>query len=236
MKKIKILTLFPEIFTPWKDHSIIGRATKDQKVNIDIINFRDYSDDKKHKTVDDTPYGGGDGMLLKVQPIRDCLKTNSNKRTHKILLSPHGTTFNQAKAQELASKDEILFICGHYEGFDQRIESYVDEVISVGNFITTGGEVVAMLLADAIIRNYPKVIKKGSLDNDSFTNDLLDYDSYTRPFDYEGNKVPLVLLSGDHKEIADWRKQNQEDKTKKYKPDMWKQYLKNKNHGGKHEK
>ena len=206
--RIDILTLFPEMFNGFVTESIIKRAIEKEKVRINIINFRDYTDDP-HGKVDDTPFGGGPGMVLKVQPIYDALEDIKTDDSYIILLTPSGKTFNQVKAQNLTKYKHLILICGHYEGFDDRIKLLVDEEISIGNFILTGGELPAMMISDAVIRLLDGVINRESLESESFTNDLLDYPVYTKPRDFKGMSVPEVLLSGDHKKIEEYRKQEQ---------------------------
>lgn len=206
--RIDILTLFPEMFNGFVTESIIKRAIEKEKVRINIINFRDYTDDP-HGKVDDTPFGGGPGMVLKVQPIYDALEDIKTDDSYIILLTPSGKTFNQVKAQNLTKYKHLILICGHYEGFDDRIKLLVDEEISIGNFILTGGELPAMMISDAVIRLLEGVINKESLESESFTNDLLDYPVYTKPREFKGMSVPDVLLSGDHKRIEEYRKQEQ---------------------------
>ena len=206
--KIDILTLFPEMFNGFLTESIIKRAIEKKKIKINIINFRDYTTDP-HGKVDDTPFGGGAGMVLQIQPIYDALEHLKTKDSHIILLTPTGTTFNQKKAEQLSQKKHIIIICGHYEGFDDRIKLLVDEEISIGDFILTGGELPAMMISDAVIRLIDGVISKESLESESFSKDLLDYPVYTKPRDFKGMKVPEVLLSGNHKKIEEYRKQQQ---------------------------
>ena len=206
--RIDILTLFPEMFNGFVTESIIKRAIEKEKVRINIINFRDYTDDP-HGKVDDTPCGGGPGMVLKVQPIYDALEDIKTDDSYIILLTPSGKTFNQVKAQNLTKYKHLILICGHYEGFDDRIKLLVDEEISIGNFILTGGELPAMMISDAVIRLLDGVINRESLESESFTNDLLDYPVYTKPREFKGMTVPDVLLSGDHKRIEEYRKQEQ---------------------------
>lgn len=202
--QIDILTLFPESFTGFLTQSIIKRAISKEKVKINIINFRDYTDDP-HGKVDDTPFGGGAGMVLKIQPIYDALNAIKTKDSHIILLSPSGTTFKQTKAKELTNYKHLILICGHYEGFDDRIKNLIDEEISIGDFILTGGELPAMMISDAVIRLLEGVINKDSLESESFNTNLLDYPVYTKPRDFKGMKVPEVLINGDHKLIEEYR-------------------------------
>lgn len=200
--KINILTLFPKMFIGFMNESIIARAIKAKAVEINIIDIRDYCYDK-HKQADDIPFGGGNGMVLKPEPLFRALENNSGKV---IYTSPQGRTLNQDLVRKLVLEDEITIIAGHYEGIDERvIEKKVDIEISLGDFVLTGGELPAMVISDAIIRLLPNVIKKESYENDSFFNGLLDYPHYTRPAEYEGLTVPEILISGNHKKIDEWR-------------------------------
>lgn len=218
--KIDILTLFPNFFNGILNESIIKRAIENKQVEINIINFREYSP-LSNKQVDDTPYGGGAGMLLRCEPIFLALDTIKEKDSYIILLSPEGSTYNQKKALELKKYKHIIIICGHYEGFDERIKSQVDEIISIGDYILTGGEIAAMAITDSIIRLIPGVINENSLLTESFNNNLLDYPQYTKPAEYRGLKVPDILLSGNHELINEFRKKEQIKKTKELRPDLW---------------
>ncbi|BAQ54178.1 tRNA (guanosine(37)-N1)-methyltransferase TrmD [Mycoplasmopsis arginini] len=216
--KINILTLFPEYFETFKSYSIIAKAIKLGHLELNIIDFRNFSREKRNK-VDDTVYGGGDGMLLQVEPIDLALETVPN--SYKILVSPQGKTFDQKKAHELAKHSEITLVCGHYEGFDERVLNFVDEELSIGDFILTGGEIPAMVISEAIARLVPGVLRKGSHQNESFENDgLLDFPQYTKPAEYKGLKVPEVLLSGNHKLIKEWREKHAYLKTLKNRKDI----------------
>ena len=206
--KIDILTLFPEMFKGFLSESIIKRAIDKKKVEINIINFRDFSNDP-HKNVDDTPFGGGPGMVLTCQPIFDAVESIKTEDSHVILLTPSGTRYTETKAKELKNYKHLIFICGHYEGFDDRIRVLVDEEISIGDFVLTGGELPAMVISDSVIRLLDGVITKESLDSESFEDDLYDYPVYTKPRVFRGMEVPEVLLSGDHKKIEEYRKEMQ---------------------------
>ena len=197
--RIKVLSLFPKMFDGILNESIIKRAIDDKKVNIDVIDLRSYSKDK-HNKVDDTIYGGGAGMLIKCEPVFDAIDDLKTKNTKVIMLSPDGVKYNQEKAYELSKEKNIILLCGHYEGFDERINTVVDEKISIGDYVLTGGEIPAMAIIDSVTRLLPGVINEESHLNDSFNNDLLDYPQYTKPKEYRGMKVPDVLLSGDHKD------------------------------------
>lgn len=217
--KIDILTLFPEMFRGVFSSSIIKRALEKELVQINIHNFRDYSLDS-HKKVDDTPYGGGCGMVLMVQPIYDAVMKLKTDDSLVILLSPDGKTYNQEMAYSLSLKKHLIIICGHYEGYDERIKSICDMVVSVGDFVLTGGEIASMLLVDSITRLLPGVIKEESHLLDSFNDNLLDYPTYTKPREFKNMKVPEVLLSGDHKKIEEYRNNERIKKTKELRPDL----------------
>lgn len=220
MLKIKILTLFPTFFDSFKETSIIKRAIDKQQVSIETIDFREYTLDK-HNNVDDTCYGGGAGMLLSCQPIVDCIKANKQDNSKVLMMSPQGKTFNQKMARELvASNEEIIILCGHYEGFDERIRDYVDEEVSIGDFVLTGGEVGALVISDALTRLNDGVIRTDSHEDDSFENGLLEYPQYTKPVEYDGKKVPDVLLSGHHENIRKWRLKESLRKTYLRRPDL----------------
>lgn len=217
--KITILTLFPEFFTSFLTTSIIKRAIDSNKVEVEIINFRDYTNDR-HLHVDDTPYGGGQGMLLSCQPIVDCLKKMKTKDSITLMLTPEGTTFTQTKAIEFSNIKHLILLCGHYEGFDDRISYYVDQKISLGDFILTGGEPVAQVIADAVIRLLDGVILADSHQDDSFETGLLEYPQYTKPAVFEGLAVPEVLLSGHHENIRKWRLKESLKRTSQERPDL----------------
>lgn len=217
--KIDILTLFPDMFTGFLNESIISRAIESKKVEVNVINFRDFSLDPHHK-VDDTPYGGGPGMVLMPQPIYDAVEHLKTDDSLVILLTPDGEVYKQSKAFELAKFSHLIFICGHYEGFDDRIRLLADMELSIGDYVLTGGEIPAMAISDSIIRLLPGVIKEESYLEESFQNQLLDYPTYTKPRNFRGMEVPEVLLSGNHKEIALWRKNEQIKKTKERRSDL----------------
>lgn len=219
MLKIDILTLFPNMYTGAFSESIIKRAIDLGKVEINIHNFRDYSNDLHHK-VDDTPYGGGNGMVLTCQPIFDCVKSIRKENSKVILLTPDGELYKQEMAYNLALEGHLILICGHYEGFDERIRTICDLEISIGDYVLTGGEIPSMVLVDSIVRLLPGVIEEGSHINDSFNDNLLDYPTYTKPRVYQGLEVPEVLLSGDHKKIAEYRYNEAVKKTMKKRPDL----------------
>ena len=220
--KIDVLTLFPEMFTGVISSSIIKRAIDDNKIEINLHNFRDYSKDIHHK-VDDTPYGGGCGMILTCQPIFDCVNDLKDEESTVILLTPDGTPYKQEMANNLVKLKHLIIICGHYEGFDDRIRSICDMEISIGDYVLTGGEIPAMVLIDSVTRLIDGVINKESYQNDSFYNGLLDYPQYTKPREYNGLKVPDVLLSGNHKEIEKYRMEAALEKTRKRRCDLLKE-------------
>ena len=219
--KIDVLTLFPEMFTGVISSSIIKRAIDDNKIEINLHNFRDYSKDIHHK-VDDTPYGGGCGMILTCQPIFDCVNDLKDDESTVILLTPDGTPYKQEIANNLVKLKHLIIICGHYEGFDDRIRSICDMEISIGDYVLTGGEIPAMVLIDSVTRLIDGVINKESYQNDSFYNGLLDYPQYTKPREYNGLKVPDVLLSGNHKEIEKYRMEAALEKTRTRRCDLLK--------------
>ena len=224
MMKINILTLFPQMFDNFVSESIIKRAIKDEKVKIELNNLRDYADNK-HNQVDDTPYGGGSGMVLMCDPVFKAVEDLKKKNTKVIMMTPQGKKYTQEKAIELSKEKHLLIICGHYEGFDERISSIVDEEISIGDYILTGGEIPAMVVADSVTRLLKGVIDDESKESESFNDGLLDYPTYTKPREYKGMKVPDILLSGDHKKIDEWRREKQIEKTKEKRPDLLKKMV-----------
>ena len=217
--KIDILTLFPNMFDNFLTESIVKRAIANNKVIINIHNIRDYSKDT-HKKVDDYPFGGGEGMVLMPQPIFDAVNDLKTSDSYVILMTPQGIKYNQKKAYELSHKTHLIIICGHYEGFDERIRTLCDLELSIGDFILTGGELASMVITDSVVRLIDGVIDTNSHLNDSFNNNLLDYPVYTRPADYKGMKVPDVLLSGHHENIKKWRYEQSLKRTKERRPDL----------------
>lgn len=220
--RFDVLTLFPEMFDSLKT-SIIGRAVNNQILDLNLINFRDYSTDRL-KHVDDTPYGGGAGMVIKPQPIYDAYEDIVKKLDYKpkvVYMSPRGKLFNQKMAAELSREKHLIILCGHYEGIDQRIiDEIVDEEISIGDYILTGGELPAMVVIDTISRNIEGVLNNESIKDESFSDGLLEYPQYTRPEEFMGRKVPEVLLSGHHANIENWRKEQSLEITKERRPDL----------------
>ncbi len=223
--KITILTLFPKMFDGFLKESIIGRARKNEIVEIESVNIRDFGIGSR-KQVDDTPYGGGAGMVLRVdvleKAIRELKSNNKKQKKLVILLTPQGKKYHQKKARELSKyKGDIILVCGHYEGFDERIREYVDEEISIGDYVLTGGEIAAAVVTDSIVRLMPGVLgKEESHQNESFESVTLEHPHYTKPDEYDGKKVPDVLLSGHHAEISKWRREEAIKRTKKRRPDL----------------
>ena len=219
--KFNVLTLFPEMFEIL-NQSIIGKAIEKKLININLINIRDFSKDK-HKKVDDTPYGGGAGMVMKPDVVYDAYKSIKDKNAKVIYMSPQGKELNQKKVEELSKESHLIILCGHYEGIDQRVlDKIVDEEISIGDYVLTGGEIPAMVLIDSVSRYVKGVLKEESIKEESFSNGLLEYPQYTRPEEFEGMKVPEVLLSGHHENIDKWRKEKSLEITKKKRPDILK--------------
>ena len=223
--KIDILTLFPEMFAPLKT-SLIGKAQEKNIVDINIIDFREYSAEKHHK-VDDYPYGGGAGMLIQAQPIYDAIMPLKDANTKVVYMSPKGKVLTQDMVTKLASTEHLVLLCGHYEGIDQRaIDLCVDEEISIGDYVLTGGELPAMVLVDAVLRYIPEVLHSSeSVSEESHSDGLLEYPQYTHPRSFQGLEVPDVLLSGNHAEIKKWRDTQSLAMTRKMRPDMYRKYM-----------
>lgn len=219
--KIDILTLFPSMFDGFLNSSIIKRAIDRKIVEINVHDIRDYSKDKNHK-VDDYGYGGGAGMVLMPQPVVDAIEAYKKEDSLVILMCPQGKKYDQKQAFELKSEKHIIIVCGHYEGFDERIRKYCDLELSIGDYVLTGGEIPAMAITDSVTRLLDGVIEKESYLNESFNNNLLDYPVYTHPYDYRGDKVPDILLSGHHENIDKWRKEESIKRTKLRRPDLLK--------------
>lgn len=217
--RIDILSLFPEMFQGFLNDSIMKRAQEKGIVEFHVVNFRDYTLDP-HKKVDDYGYGGGAGMVLMPQPIVDAIEDLRTEDSRVLLMTPQGSVFKQSKALELTKYKHLIIVCGHYEGFDERIREFVDEEISIGDYVLTGGEVPCMAIVDSVVRLLDGVIEEASHQNDSFQEDLLDYPVYTKPVDFRGLKVPDVLLSGHHENIRKWRYEQQVAKTKDRRPDL----------------
>lgn len=219
--RIDILTLFPEMFSSVIGSSMLKRASERGLVQFNLHNIRDYSENK-HKNADDYPFGGGAGMVMLAQPVIDCLQTiQGTESAYKICLTPRGRTLTQKIAAELAEKPHLMLVCGHYEGMDERIMQYMDDEISIGDYVLTGGELPAMVLADCVIRFIPEVLGSGeSAQLESFSDGLLEYPQYTRPADFRGMKVPDVLLNGHHALIEKWRREQSLIKTMLNRPDL----------------
>ncbi len=222
--RFDVITIFPEMFAPALDESIIKRAQAKKKVTIRIHDLREYTKDK-HKKVDDRPFGGGPGMVMTPQPFFDAIKEiKGSRRARVILMSPSGKRLTQKLARDLAKQKNLIVLCGHYEGVDERVrEKLVDESISIGDYVLTGGEIPAMVLIDCVTRLIPGVVgKEASLEDESFEEDLLEYPHYTRPANFRGAKVPDVLLSGNHLAINKWRKEQARRVTRRNRPDLLK--------------
>ena len=217
--KISILTLFPNLFDNFKNESIIKRAIDKGIIEIEVINIRDFSTLNNHQ-VDDTPYGGGAGMVMRVDIVVDAIESVKTEESKVYLMTPAGKTFNQNMAYDLSHEKHIILVCGHYEGIDERITNFIDGEISIGDFVLTGGEIPAMVITDAVARLVDGVITKDSLSDESFTGDLLDYPTYTRPPEFRGLSVPDVLLSGHHENIDKWRMNERIKRTEDRRPDL----------------
>lgn len=217
--KFDVLTLFPEMFNCLNE-SITGRAIKNGKIDINLVNIRDFSNNK-HKKVDDTPYGGGAGMVMIPDVVYRAYQSVKDTNAKVIYMTPQGRTLDQRKVEKLSKEEHLIILCGHYEGIDQRvIDKIVDEEISIGDYVLTGGEIPAVVLIDSVSRYVDGVLKKDSIKEESFSNGLLEYPQYTRPEVFEGEKVPEILLSGNHQEINKWRKEQSFEITKKKRPDL----------------
>ena len=218
--KITVLTLFPDMFLPLKQ-SIVGRAVENGKLQIEAVKIRDYAQNK-HKKCDDYPFGGGAGMVMMPQPIASCMEAvDPDHKALRIFMSPRGKTLNQQTVQRLASAEDIVILCGHYEGVDQRaVDMFIDEEISIGDYVLTGGELPAMVLVDCVARYVDGVISGGSLVDESFSDGMLEYPQYTRPAVFRGIPVPEVLLSGNHADVDKWRREQSEKITRERRPDL----------------
>lgn len=221
--KFTILTLFPNVFVEYFNSSILKNAIDKKIVKIEIIDFRDFSSDK-HKKVDDSPFGGGPGMVIKLQPIVDAIKKYKTKDSLIVLLDPSGKQFNNEIIYNLKSFSHIILVCGHYEGFDERILNYIDCSISIGDYVLSGGELASMVIIDAVTRKINGTINKESLLSESFEDNLLDYPVYTRPENFDGFIVPKILLGGNHSQINEYRHEQRILKTKQYRDDLFKKY------------
>lgn len=228
--KINVMTLFPEIFNSYIGESMMKKAVDNNILAVNIYNIRDFSENK-HKKVDDYPFGGGAGMVMTPQPIlstyKHIIEENKLEKPRVIYLSPKGKTFTQDMAKSLSKEDNLIFLCGHYEGIDQRvIDMIVTDELSIGDYVLTGGELPALVMIDSISRLIPGVLNKSeSYEDETFEGDLLEYPQYTRPREYDGHKVPDVILSGNHQKIDQWRKEESEKLTKERRPDLWTSYI-----------
>ncbi len=227
--KVDVLTLFPEMFSGPLDESIIGRARETGRLELKIHPLRDWTHDR-HRTVDDKPFGGGPGMVLKPEPIFEAVESLATEQTHVVLFTPAGRRFDQSVAVELAQKGHLVLICASYEGVDERVrESLVDDEISIGDFVLTNGNLPAILVIDSVTRLLPGVLgDDASSADESFSHGLLEYPHYTRPAEFRGQKVPEVLLSGNHGEIEQWRREQAQERTRERRPDLWEQFNKKK--------
>ena len=221
--RINILTLFPEMFDGFLTNSIIKRALAKKVVEIKIINIRDFTLDK-YRRVDTPPIGGGAGLIMKCQPIVDALKSIESPYSHKIIMSPKGKQFNQQIAVNFAKLEDLTIVCGHYEGVDERVSNYVDEEVSIGDYVLTGGEIGAMAISDAVIRLLDGAITDASLDEETFTDSLLEYPQYTEPKDFDGHVVPDILYTGNHEAIEKYRRKESLRLTRKYRPDLFEKH------------
>lgn len=222
--RITVLTLFPEMFESVLKTSIIGRAAANGIVDVDFVQIRDFAHDR-YRHVDDTPFGGGAGMVMKCQPVLDALDSVRTPSSHTVIMSPAGTRFSQKKAHEFAKMDHLILLCGHYEGLDARIVSHVDEEISIGDYVLTGGELASMVIIDAVTRLLKGAIREDSAAEESHENGLLEYPQYTQPADYKGECVPPVLLSGNHAKIREWRVAQSLLLTEKRRPDLYEKHV-----------
>jgi tRNA (guanine37-N1)-methyltransferase len=230
-----VMTLFPEMIMQGLSTSITGRASDKGLISFDAVNIRDYSNDEKHHKVDDYTYGGGAGMLMQAQPIYDCYQSiigripgaSGDRKVRLIYVTPQGRTFNQSMARDFANEEDLIFLCGHYEGVDERVlEEIVTDYVSIGDYVLTGGELPAMVMIDAISRLVPGVLNNDeSATTESFHNNLLEYPQYSRPEEWMGKKVPPILLSGDHKKVDEWRLMQSIERTKERRPDLYEKWL-----------
>ncbi len=218
--KITILTMCPELFGSFRSSHLISRAEATGNLALEIIDFRDYTEGS-FRRIDDSPYGGGRGMVIRCQPVIDALESVKSAKSHTVILSPKGMPFRQKTARRLAAYEHLILVCGHYEGFDARIYPYADEMVSIGDYILSGGEIPAMAVTDAIARLLKGNLREGSANEESFEAGMLEYPQYTRPVEFRGEKVPDVLLSGDHEAIRRWRMEQALELTRKYRPDLF---------------
>lgn len=222
--KITVLTLFPEMYNDFLNTSIIGRAIKRGIVEVECVQIRDFATDN-YRHVDDRPFGGGKGQVMKCQPVLDALNSVKTDSSYTIMMSPQGKTLTQKKARELSLRDHLIILCGHYEGIDARVNKYMDEMMSIGDYVLTGGEIASMVVMDSVIRLLKGSITEGSADDESYENGLLEYPQYTQPADYNGDKVPEILLSGHHAKIDEYRMEQSLLLTKEKRPDLFEKHI-----------
>ena len=222
--KITVLTLFPEMFENFLNTSIVGRSLQRGLAEVEFVQIRDFAPGN-YKHVDDTPFGGGSGMVMKCQPVLDALNSVKTENSYTLLTSPAGKPYTQQKARELCEKDHLIILCGHYEGMDARINDHVDELVSIGDYVLTGGELASMVIIDSVVRLLKGAIRDTSTDEESHENGLLEYPQYTHPADYNGEKVPEVLLSGNHAKIREWRVMQSLKLTKELRPDLYEKHV-----------
>lgn len=221
--KITVLTLFPEMFENFLNTSIVGRSIARGLAEVEFVQIRDFAPGN-YRHVDDTPFGGGSGMVMKCQPVLDALASVRTENSHVMLTSPAGKPYSQKKARELSDMDHLIILCGHYEGMDARINNHVDELVSIGDYVLTGGELAAMVIIDSVVRLLKGAIREGSADEESHENGLLEYPQYTHPSDYKGEKVPEILLSGNHAKIREWRILQSLRNTRELRPDLYEKH------------
>lgn len=222
--KITVLTLFPDMYHDFLHTSIIGRAIERGLVEVECVQIRDFATDN-YRHVDDRPFGGGKGQVMKCQPILDALDSVKTEGSHTIMMSPLGTAFDQKKARQYSEMDHLIILCGHYEGIDARVNKHMDEMISIGDYVLTGGEIASMVVMDAVIRLLKGSITEGSADDESYENGLLEYPQYTQPADYKGDRVPDILLSGHHAKIEEYRIEQSLLITHERRPDLFEKHV-----------
>ncbi len=222
--KITVLTIFPDMFHDFLNTSIISRSIQKGLVEFEIVDIREYAPGS-YRHVDDSPFGGGAGMVMKCQPVLDALEAVRTENSWSVLMSPAGQVYTQAKAHEYSEKDHLILLCGHYEGLDERINHHMDELISIGDYVLTGGELASMVISDSVVRLLKGAIRDESTDEESHENGLLEYPQYTKPADYKGEKVPEILLSGHHENIRKWRLKQSLKLTRERRPDLFAKHV-----------
>lgn len=221
--RITILTLFPELFDNFLHTSIVGRSIERGILSVELVQIRDFAHDR-YRHVDDSPFGGGAGMVMKCQPVLDAIDSVRTENSHVVLMSPRGNQYTQVKAHAFSRYEHLILLCGHYEGLDERISHHVDEEVSIGDYVLTGGELASMVITDSVTRLLKGSIKEDSWSDESYENDLLEYPQYTQPADYNGDKVPEILLSGNHQKIREWRIAQSMVLTKRHRPDLYEKH------------